>query len=159
MLEYKDEIIRQINNKKVLRAHWKKKTIQESYNGECLKEVERLVETIKAADFKKKKKQKEIDELQMKILSSRRLLDGEVKVLLDYLAENAQQVEMSVDNIDDWAYDKNFVGKFPTYKISMLVFFVFSNIMSLLYSFYRFSNIVTTLISMKFMGCLQNKLL
>ena len=57
LLEYKDEIIRQINNKKVLRAHWKKKTIQESYNGECLKEVERLVETIKAADFKKKKKE------------------------------------------------------------------------------------------------------
>lgn len=28
LLEYKDEIIRQINNKKVLRAHWKKKTIQ-----------------------------------------------------------------------------------------------------------------------------------
>lgn len=82
---------------------------------QCLKEVERLVETIKAADFKKKKKQKEIDELQMKILSSRRLLDGEVKVLLDYLAENAQQVEMSVDNIDDWAYDKNFVGKLSHY--------------------------------------------
>ena len=61
------------------------------------------------------KKQKEIDELQMKILSSRRLLDGEVKVLLDYLAENAQQVEMSVDNIDDWAYDKNFVGKLSHY--------------------------------------------
>ena len=51
----------------------------------------------------------------MKILSSRRLLDGEVKVLLDYLAENAQQVEMSVDNIDDWAYDKNFVGKLSHY--------------------------------------------
>ena len=68
-----------------------------------------------APDFKKKKKQKEIDELQMKILSSRRLLDGEVKVLLDYLAENAQQVEMSVDNIDDWAYDKNFVGKLSHY--------------------------------------------
>ena len=53
----------------------------------------------------------------MKILSSRRLLDGEVKVLLDYLAENAQQVEMSVDNIDDWAYDKNFVGKLSHYTI------------------------------------------
>ena len=37
--------------------------------------------------------------------------DPQDKVLLDYLAENAQQVEMSVDNIDDWAYDKNFVGK------------------------------------------------
>lgn len=46
LLEYKDEIIRQINNKKVLRAHWKKKTIQESYNGECLKEVERLVRLV-----------------------------------------------------------------------------------------------------------------
>ena len=47
LLEYKDEIIRQINNKKVLRVHWKKKTIQEPYNGECLKEVKGLVETIK----------------------------------------------------------------------------------------------------------------
>ncbi len=34
---------------------------------------------------------------------------------MDYLAENAQQVEMSVDNIDDWAYDKNFVGKLSHY--------------------------------------------
>ena len=50
-----------------------------------------------------------------KATTPRRLLDGEVKVLLDYLAENAQQVEMSVDNIDDWAYDKNFVGKLSHY--------------------------------------------
>lgn len=115
MLEYKDEIIRQINNKKVLRAHWKKKTIQEPYNGECLKEVEGLVETIRSADYRGKKKQKEIDELQMKIFSSRKLLNGEAKILLDYLAENAQQVELSVDNVDDWAYDKNFVGKLLLY--------------------------------------------
>ena len=46
----------------------------------------------------------------MKMFSSRKLLNGEVKVLLDYLALNAQQVEMCIDNIDDWAYDKNFVG-------------------------------------------------
>ena len=32
-----------------------------------------------------------------------------------FFAENAQQVEMSVDNIDDWAYDKNFVGKLSHY--------------------------------------------
>ena len=115
LLEYKDEIIRQINNKKVLRAHWKKKTIQEPYNGECLKEVEGLVETIRSADYRGKKKQKEIDELQMKIFSSRKLLNGEAKILLDYLAENAQQVELSVDNVDDWAYDKNFVGKLSYY--------------------------------------------
>lgn len=115
MLEYKDEIIRQINNKKVLRAHWKKKTIQEPYNGECLKEVEGLVETIRAADYRRKKKQKEIDELQMKIFSSRKLLNGEAKILLDYLSENARQVELSVDNVDDWAYDKNFVGKLSYY--------------------------------------------
>lgn len=115
LLEYKDEIIRQINNKKVLRVHWKKKTIQEPYNGECLKEVEGLVETIRAADYRRKKKQKEIDELQMKIFSSRKLLNGEAKVLLNYLAENAQQVELSVDNVDDWAYDKNFVGKLSHY--------------------------------------------
>lgn len=115
LLEHKDEIISQINHKKVLRTHWKKKMIQDSYRGECLEEVEGLVDTIRAADFNKKKKQKEIDELQMKILSSRRLLDGEVNVLLDYLADNAQQVEMSVDNIDDWVYDKNFVGKLSHY--------------------------------------------
>ena len=66
-------------------------------------------------DYRRKKKQKEIDELQMKIFSSRKLLNGEAKILLDYLAENAQQVELSVDNVDDWAYDKNFVGKLSYY--------------------------------------------
>lgn len=116
LLEYKDEIIRQINNKKVLRAHWKRKTVQdELYNGACLEEVDDLVDLIKNADYKKNKEQKEIEELQMKMFSSRKLLNGEVKVLLDYLALNAQQVEMSIDNIDDWAYDKNFVGKLSHY--------------------------------------------
>ncbi len=115
LFEYKDEIIRQINNKQVLRTHWKRKMIREPYNGECLEEVAGLVEVVQAADYKRKKEQKEIEELQMKIFSSRKLLKGEVKVLLDYLAGNAQQVEISVDNIDDWAYDKNFVGKLSHY--------------------------------------------
>ena len=115
VLEYKDEIIGQINNKKVLRTHWKKKTIQDSYKTESLEEVEGLVNIIRAADYKKNKEQKEIEGLQMQILTSRKLLNGEVKVLLDYLAEDAKQVEMSVDNIDDWAYDKNFVGKLSRY--------------------------------------------
>lgn len=115
LVEYKDEIIRQINSKKVLRNHWRKKTIQNSYNGECLEEIEGLVDVIRAADYKKNKEQKDMEELRTKILSSRKLLNGEVKVLLDYLAENAQQVEVSVDNIDDWAYDKNFVGKLSHY--------------------------------------------
>lgn len=73
------------------------------------------MDLIKNADYKKNKEQKEIEELQMKMFSSRKLLNGEVKVLLDYLASNAQQVEMSIDNIDDWAYDKNFVGKLSHY--------------------------------------------
>ena len=116
LLEYKDEIIRQINNKKVLRTHWKRKMVQdEPYNGGCLEEVDGLVDLIRNADYKKNKEQKEIEELQMKMFSSRKLLNGEVKVLLDYLALNAQQVEMCIDNIDDWAYDKNFIGKLSHY--------------------------------------------
>ena len=99
-----------------MRTHWKRKTVQdEPYNGACLEEVDDLVDLIKNADYKKNKEQKEIEELQMKMFSSRKLLNGEVKVLLDYLALNAQQVEMSIDNIDDWAYDKNFVGKLSHY--------------------------------------------
>ena len=118
LLEYKDEIIRQINNKKVLRTHWKRKMVQdEPYNGGCLEEVDGLVDLIRNADYKKNKEQKEIEELQMKMFSSRKLLNGEVKVLLDYLALNAQQVEMCIDNIDDWAYDKNFVGKLSHYIV------------------------------------------
>ena len=45
-----------VYKRQVLRAHWKKKTIQEPYNGECLKEVEGLVETIRSADYRGKKK-------------------------------------------------------------------------------------------------------
>lgn len=64
LLEYKDEIIRQINNKKVLRTHLKKKMIRESYNEECPKEIEGLMEAMRAADYRRKKEQKEIDKLE-----------------------------------------------------------------------------------------------
>ena len=39
---------------------------------DCLLYTSGLVETIRAADYRRKKKQKEIDELQMKIFSSRK---------------------------------------------------------------------------------------
>lgn len=115
LLEYKDEIIKQINTKKVFRNHWQKKNIQNSYNVKPIDEMEGLVETVKAVDYNRKKGEKRIQEIKVKMLSSRKLLDGEMNVLQAYIVENTKQVELSVDNIDDWAYDKNFVAKLSRY--------------------------------------------
>ena len=111
LVEYKDEIIRQINSKKVLKNHWRKKTVQDSYYGKCLEEAEGLLDALKATNYKNKKDNEKLEELRTSIFSSRKLFKGEVDVLLDYLAQDAQLVEIIVDNIDDWAYDKNFVGR------------------------------------------------
>ena len=53
--------------------------------------------------------------MQLSIFSSRKLLPGEVNVLLEHLATESHRVELIVDNLDDWAYDRQFVGSLSRY--------------------------------------------
>lgn len=113
--KYKDDIIQQINEKKVLKNHFRRRTIIDNYSSESLPEVENLFRALKNAYYNKKESSNDYEQLRKYIFSSRKLLPGEAKVILEYLAAEARDVEMQVDDIDDWAYDKTFVGSLSKY--------------------------------------------
>lgn len=112
---YKDEIICQINEKKILKNHFGKKKIREQYMFLCMKPDNVLFDLLKAESLKKTKKTNESNDLMSRIFSSRKLMDGEEDVLLDYFAEKAKTVIVKVDDLDDWGFDRNFVGKLSKY--------------------------------------------
>ncbi len=108
---YKDYIIEQLNNKKVLKGHFKVKTISEQgYKGELLQEREGLVAELKKIHFNKNKKDLDFSTIEKKVLCDRKLLDGEHREILRYLVEVNGHIALHVDNLDDWAYDYYFTG-------------------------------------------------
>lgn len=112
---YKDDIIQQIVGEQVLKNHFKRKYLRDNYLCERFGEVENFFQMIKNEHFAKGRKKKEIKKINSLILSSRQLLDGEVEHILVFLATDSSMVCLEVDNLDDWAYDTQFVGKLSRY--------------------------------------------
>lgn len=108
---YKDYIIEQLNNKKVLKGHFKTKTISEQgYKGELYQEREGLFAELKKIHFNKNKKNIDYSTIEKNVLCDRKLLEGEYREILRYLAKMNEHIELYVDNLDDWAYDFYFTG-------------------------------------------------
>ena len=108
---YKDYIIEQLNNKKVLKGHFRPKTISErGYVGELFREKEGLVAELKKIHFNKNKKDIDYSIIEKNVLCNRKLLDGEYREILRYLAKMNEHITLHVDNLDDWAYDLYFTG-------------------------------------------------
>lgn len=108
---YKDYIIEQLNNKKVLKGHFKTKTISEQgYKGELYQEREGLFAELKKIHFNKDKKNIDYSAIEKNVLCDRKLLEGEYREILRYLANMNEHIELYVDNLDDWAYDFYFTG-------------------------------------------------
>ena len=112
---YKDEIIRQINEKKIFKSHFVKKRIREKYLIHCLEPDEELFDLLKAENFRRGEYSNKENDLISRIFSSRKLMDGEEEVLLEFLGKEAQRVILKVDNLDDWGVDRNFIGKISKY--------------------------------------------
>ncbi len=108
---YKDYIIVQLNSKKVLKGHFKTKTISaQGYMGELYQEKEGLFNELKRVYFNKNKKNVDFSVVEKNVLCDRKLLDGEYKEILRYLTNISGQVELYVENLDDWAFDFYFTG-------------------------------------------------
>lgn len=108
---YKDYIIDQINNKKVLKNHFKlKKISQKGYMGEEYTERNDLKDELKKIHFSRNKKNINYDDVSQKILCNRRLLDGEYRDILKYLLAQQESAELYLENLDDWAFDSQFTG-------------------------------------------------
>lgn len=106
---YKDYIIEQINNKKVLKTHFKYRRInQQGYEGELLEEKSGLYDELKKIHFTKNKKSIDYTFIIGEVFGNRKLMDGEYIDILKYIVSQSSDVELYVDNLDDWAFDSKF---------------------------------------------------
>lgn len=106
---YKDEIIDQIVNKKLLRNDFRNRALKSDYS--VLKEYNSdsiLLERLKNYHFNKNSQTN--DALKNNIFLNRKLFYGEEKVLLSYLIENASDIEINIDNLEDWSYNHDFLS-------------------------------------------------
>lgn len=108
--KYKDYIIEQINNKKVFKNHFKYRRLTlQKYRGEDLEKCEELIEELKKLHFTRKRNKSDYERIEKIILSSRKLEDGENSDILKYLSTEQANIELYVHNLDDCAYDSNFL--------------------------------------------------
>lgn len=108
---YKDYIIEQINNKKVLKNHFKYRRInQQGYEGEVLEEKNGLYDELKKIHFTKNKENIDYALIADEVINNRKLMDGEYKDILKYIVSQSSDVDLYVDNLDDWAFDSPFTG-------------------------------------------------
>lgn len=108
---YKDYIIEQINNKKVLKNHFKYRRInQQGYEGEILEERSDLYDELKKIHFTKNKKSIDYTLITDEVFNDRKLMDGEYRDILKYIVSQSSDVDLYVDNLDDWAFDSQFTA-------------------------------------------------
>lgn len=123
---YKDYIIDQINNKKVLKNHFKfRKISQYGYDGEKYSEKEGMLDELRKIRFRRDKKNIDFDSIANQVLCNRKLLDGEYGEILRYISSQQQNLKLYIENLDDWAFDSNFTGTLTYYlgKSKLSIFY------------------------------------
>lgn len=107
--DYKDVIIRQIVDKKVLKNHFVYKKLKNEYNGIIYAENSIYLDELKRYYFFKKKTMEDKEKIEEKIFSSRKLYPGEYEILIKYLSSICNEVTISVDKLEDWVYSNSFI--------------------------------------------------
>ena len=105
---YKEVILEQINQKKILKNHFKYKELKEKYVGNVHPEKQTLYDELKSFYYKKTKIKNDYTKIEKCIFESRKLLDGEYKILLKYLVSYNDNIIIHIDNLENWAYDFSF---------------------------------------------------
>ena len=108
---FKDNILLQINEKRFLRKHFRRMTIRESYRMPVYEKNEDVEKELKQYYYHKKKSNAIEQKVRDIVFSQRKLNDGEAETIIEELSSDANDVTLVVDNLDDWAYDYQFVSK------------------------------------------------
>lgn len=127
---YKDYIIEQINNKKVLKKHFKSRRInQQGYKGNILEEKKYLFNELKRIHFTKDKKSVDYTYIAGQVLNDRKIMDGEYEVILKYIISKSANVDLYVDNLDDWAFNNVFTAMLTENmgKSNLSIYYAYSN--------------------------------
>lgn len=87
------------------RNHFKYRRInQQGYEGEILEEKSGLYDELKKIHFTKNKKGIDYTLITDEVFNDRKLMDGEYRDILKYIVSQSSDVDLYVDNLDDWAY-------------------------------------------------------
>lgn len=111
---FKDEIIKQIREKRVLRDHFKYRTFSKYHYPEPV-ENDSIIEELKKFYYLRKKSDNAIEKMRSMVLSARKLCYGEEETIIRELASGSNSVTLIVENLDDWAYNRQFVGRLSDY--------------------------------------------
>ena len=107
---FKDEIIKQIREKRFLLNHFRKKTVNK-YNLPEPEAKDFIIEELKNYYYSRKQPSKDDQIIRNAIFSERKLFYGEEEIIIRELSRSAKDVTLIVDNLDDWAYNRQFVGR------------------------------------------------
>ena len=119
---YKDYIIEQINNKKVLKNYFKfRKISTQGYDGEVYLEKEGLADEIKKIHFSRNKRNINFLLVENQVLCNRKLLNGEYKDILKYISDGQTYIELYVESLGEWAYNSVFTGTGVLHLLRILV--------------------------------------
>ena len=110
LLAYKDTILDQINQKKILRNHIKKRSVSSSYLGQEYPVKNELLEELKNIHYNSNKKRVDYQSVEEHVLCNRKLFNGEYRELIKYLVKSEDNVELYIDNLENWVYDTQFTG-------------------------------------------------
>ena len=107
---FKDEIIEQIREKKVLRQHFSKMTLN-NYPFRKSKTADYILEQLKIHYYSRDKSKKSEQSLRNTVLTDRKLFPGEEEIIIRELSADTENVTLIVDNIDDWVYNGQFLDR------------------------------------------------
>lgn len=107
---YREAILEQINQKKILKKHFKFRTLKDKYNENLYLEKEDLCEALKKFYYKRDKTKNDYTKMKKSIFESRKLFNGEFRILLKYLVAHSTDVLIYIDNLENWVYDMSFCG-------------------------------------------------
>lgn len=110
VLTYKDIILEQINQKKILKSRFKYRNVRPSYSGKKYPKKVELLTEVKNMHYKSNKKATDYELMKKHILCTRKLFNGEYRELLKYLAQTDEKVELYIDNLENWVYNSQFTG-------------------------------------------------
>lgn len=110
-LEYKEKIISDIRDRKILKNIFTKYPIRKNYTGYNYSEDKVLI-TLSRDYYKEKKGTDEKEaikkDIESRILANRALYDMEINNLLSYLCKLSDEITINVDCLDDWCYGNDF---------------------------------------------------
>ena len=106
---HKMAILEQIRNRKIMKKIFTRYGINKEYEKKDLGVCEKVEKAISSYYLKKEKCDEDLNFLADVIFSNRKLDDGEIDDIIQYLICQSSSIKIYIDKLDNWAWDTKFI--------------------------------------------------